>query len=154
MNLVDEFGRGDRGENEARTPASTKEPTGADYPSSDHVSHAVSNYLTPAAKKAFDQLRQAFTEAPIFQHFDPEQYIRIETDALGHAIGGVLSQLTNDLGWWHPVAYFSRKIIPAKTRYKTHNGELLAIVKAFKTWRHYLEGCKHEVLVLTDHNNF
>ena len=83
MNLVDEFGGGDHGENEARAPASTKEPTGADYPSSDHVSHAVSNYLTPDAKKAFGQLRQAFTEAPILQQFDPEQYIRVETDASG-----------------------------------------------------------------------
>ena len=44
-------------------------------------------------------------------------------------------------------------MIPAETRYETHDGELLAIVEAFKTWRHYLEGCKHEVLVLTDHNN-
>ena len=44
-------------------------------------------------------------------------------------------------------------MISAETRYETHNGELLAIVEAFKTWRHYLEGCKHEVLVLTDHNN-
>ena len=98
MNLVDEFGGGDRGENEARAPASTKEPTGADYLSSDHVSHAVSNYLTPATKKAFDQLRQAFTKALILQHFDPEQYIWVETHALGYAINGVSSQLTNDLG--------------------------------------------------------
>ena len=45
-------------------------------------------------------------------------------------------------------------MIPAETRYKTYDGELLAIVKAFKTWKHYLEGWKHEVLVLTDHNNF
>ena len=44
-------------------------------------------------------------------------------------------------------------MIPAETRYKTHDAELLAIVKAFKTWRHYLESCKHKVLVLTDHNN-
>ena len=44
-------------------------------------------------------------------------------------------------------------MIPAETRYETHDAELLAIVEAFKTWRHYLEGCKHEVLVLTDHNN-
>ena len=115
MNLVDEFGRGDRSENEARTSTSTTGPTRADYPSSDHVSHAVSNYLTPDAKKAFDQLRQAFTEAPILQHFDPEQCIWVETDASGHAIGGVLSQLTNDLGRWYPVAYFLRKMIPAKT---------------------------------------
>ena len=34
-----------------------------------------------------------------------------------------------------------------------HDTELLAIVKAFKTWRHYLEGYKHEILILTDHNN-
>ena len=153
MNLVDEFGGGDRGENEARAPASTKEPTGADYPSSDHVSHAVSNYLTPDAKKAFDQLRQAFTKAPILQHFDLEQYIRVETDAFGHAIGGVLSQLTNNLGQWHPVAYFLYKMISAKTQYETQNGELLTVVEGFKTWRHYLEACKHKVLVLTAHNN-
>ena len=44
-------------------------------------------------------------------------------------------------------------MIPAETRYKTHDSELLAIVEAFKTWWHYLEGCKYEVLVLTDHNN-
>ena len=44
-------------------------------------------------------------------------------------------------------------MIPAETQYKTHDGELLAIVEAFKPWRHYLEGWKHEVLVLTNHNN-
>ena len=121
-------------------------------------------FLTPDARTAFNRLRLAFTEAPILRHFDPECHIRIETDASGYAIGGVLSQLTSgtnpdrvvtkaDLGQWHPVAFFSRKMIPAETRYETHNGELLAIVEAFKTWRYYLEGCKHEVLVLTDHNN-
>ena len=110
-------------------------------------------FLTPAAKLAFAQLKQAFTEAPILRHFDPERHIRLETDASGYAIGGVLSQLDIETGQWHPVAYFSRKMIPAETRYETHDGELLAIVEAFKNWRHYLEGCKHEVLVLTDHNN-
>ena len=153
MDLVEKFGGNDYSENEARTSASTKRPTRADYPSSAHVSHAVSNYLTPDAKKAFDQLRQVFTKAPIFQHFDLEWYIRVETDAFGHAIGGELSQLTNDLGQWHPVAYFLRKMVPAKTRYKTYDGKLLAIVKAFKTWRHYLKGCKYKVLILTNHNN-
>ncbi len=44
-------------------------------------------------------------------------------------------------------------MILVETRYKTYDGKLLAIVEAFKTWKHYLEGCKHEVLVLTDHNN-
>ena len=117
-------------------------------------SNGATGYLTPDAKQAFTQLRQAFTEAPILRHFDPECHIRIETDASGYAIGGVLSQLTSDnLGQWHPVAFYSRKMIPAETRYKTHDGELLAIVEAFKTWRHHLKGCKHKVLVLTNHNN-
>ena len=140
-----------------RASASAKGSTGADYQSSNHVSHTVSNnvsnYLTPEAKRAFNQLRQAFTEAPIIQHFDLERYIQVWTDASGYAIGRVLSQLTNDLDRWHPVAYFSRKIIPAKTRYETYNSEFSAIVEAFKTWRHYRKGCKHKVLVLIDHNN-
>ena len=38
-------------------------------------------------------------------------------------------------------------------RYETHDTELLAIIEAFKNWRHYLEGCQYEVLVLTDYNN-
>ena len=44
-------------------------------------------------------------------------------------------------------------MIPSETRYETHNGELPAIIEAFKTWRHYLEGYKYEILVLIDHNN-
>ena len=44
-------------------------------------------------------------------------------------------------------------MISAEIYYKTHNSKLLAIVEAFKTWRHYLEGCKYKVLILTDHNN-
>ena len=44
-------------------------------------------------------------------------------------------------------------MILAEIRYKTHNDKLLAIVEVFKTWRYYLKGCKHKVLVLTDHNN-
>ena len=113
-----------------------------------------SDFLTSGARKAFTELRQAFIKAPILHHFDLKCHIRVETDASGYAIGGVLSQLTSDdLGRWHPVAFFSRKMIPAETRYETHDGELLAIVEAFKTWRHYLEGSQHEVLVLTNHNN-
>ena len=111
-------------------------------------------YLIPIARLAFTQLKKVFTKAPILWYFDPEYYIRIETDVSGYAIGRVLSQLTlNNLGWWNPVAFYTQKMIPAKIQYKTHNGELLAIVETFKTWRHYLKGCKHKVLLLTNHNN-
>ena len=51
------------------------------------------------------------------------------------------------------MAYFLHKMISAEKQYNTHNGELLAIVGAFKTWRHYQEGSKYKVFILTDHNN-
>ena len=51
------------------------------------------------------------------------------------------------------MAFFSQKIIPVKTRYEKYNGEFLAIIETFKTWRHYLEGSQHELFVLTNHNN-
>ena len=60
-------------------------------------SNGATGYLTPDARRAFTQLRQAFTKAPILQHFDPECHIWIETDASGYAIGAMLSQLI-DLG--------------------------------------------------------
>ena len=59
-------------------------------------SNGATDYLTPDTKQAFTQLRQVFTKAPILQHFNPEYHIRIETDASGYAISGVVSQLTLD----------------------------------------------------------
>ena len=102
------------------------------------------NFLTPEARSAFNNLRLTFTEALILWHFDPECHIWIKTDALGYAISGVLSQLASgtspdgvvtkaDLSQWHSVAFFSRKMIPAETWYKTNDGKLLAIVEVFKT---------------------
>ena len=37
------------------------------------------------------------------------------------------------LSQWYLVVFFSKKMISAKTQYETHDGELLAIVKALKT---------------------
>ncbi len=83
------------------------------------------DFLTPGAKETFIHLRKAFTNAPILSYFDPECHIRIETDALGYTISGVLSQMTLDqhssdhvthedpilskseIGQWYPVAFFS-----------------------------------------------
>ena len=119
--------------------------------------------LTSNPKEAFNHLKQAFTKALILWHFDLECYIRIETNVSGYVIGEVLSQLTSNqvtsngtIGSnidWHPMAYFSRQIIPAETQYETHNNKLLAIIKIFKTWQDYLEDCKYEVLVLIVYNN-
>jgi hypothetical protein len=104
------------------------------------------------ADQAFRRLRDAFVKAPMLIHFNPTEPIRIETDASDFAMGAILSQ--PDPGkTWHPCAYWSKKFIDAEIRYKTHDKELLAIVLAFKHWRHYVEGSAHTVEVLTDHNN-
>ena len=111
-------------------------------------------YLSLDTKRAFNFLQHAFTKAHILQHFNLKCYIWFQTDTLGYAISGVVNELIlNYLGQWHSVAYYSEKIILAKTQYKTHKGELLVIVKAFKTWRHYQKDCKDKVHVLTNHNN-
>ena len=59
-------------------------------------SNGAIDYLIPKARLAFTILRKMFTKTLIFQHFDLECHIWIETDISGYAIGGVLSQLTLD----------------------------------------------------------
>ena len=49
------------------------------------------SFLTPKAKSAFNRLWLAFTKALILQHFDLEYHIWIKTNALGYAIGSILS---------------------------------------------------------------
>ena len=50
------------------------------------------NFLTFDANKVFNHLQLAFIKAPIFRHFDLKNHIRIETNASGYAISGMLSQ--------------------------------------------------------------
>ena len=121
---------------------------------SKNLSKSTLDFLTPGAKLAFTKLRQVFLKALILYHFNPERHIRIETDKSDYVISGILSQLTLDnSGQWHPVAFISQKMIPVETKYKTHNGEFLAIVEVFKTWKYYLKSFWHEVFVLTNYNN-
>ena len=105
-----------------------------------------------SAALAFRHLRDIFTSAPLLIHYDPKKKVRLETDASNFAVAGILSQ-QDDEGNWRPVAFMSRKMIPAEQNYETHDQELLAIVQSFKTWRHYLEGSPHTIEVWSDHNN-
>ena len=54
------------------------------------------NFLTFNAKKAFNHLRLVFIKASIFQHFDLEIHICIQTDVSSYIIGKVLGQLNLD----------------------------------------------------------
>lgn len=106
------------------------------------------------ADAAFRTLKACFSQEPMLAHFDPERQSRLEVDASGGAIGGVISQAYESLGGrtrWRPVAFFSRKLTVAEKNYSTGDSEMLAIVHAFKEWRHYLESPAKSVIVLTDH---
>ena len=66
------------------------------------------------------------------------------TDASDFAMGAVLSQVWDD--GEHPVAYKSRKMNAAEQNYPTHERELLAVIHALRTWRHYLLGKKFTIV--------
>ena len=65
-----------------------------------------------------------------------EGKFRVETDASGHVIGGVLSQ--EQEGKWKPIAFLSRIMQPAEQNYEIYDKELLAIVEALAKWQQYL----------------
>ena len=114
--------------------------------------------LTPEARKSFAAIKAAFLKVPILAHFDEAADIRVETDASGDAICGILSQnLPNRQAsgklQWRPVAFYSRKMVPAERNYDTHDQELLAIIESLREWRHYLQGSKNPFQVFTDHDN-
>ena len=76
----------------------------------------------------------------------------LEADASDRAVGAYLYQIGDD-GKLYPVAFHSRKLMPAEENYEIHDKKLLAIVDTFKTWRVYLEGVQHKVTVYSDHKN-
>jgi len=59
--------------------------------------------------------------------------MRLETDASGYAIGGVLSQQQEDNSW-KPVVYLSKAMNETERNYKIYDRELLAIMKGLKQW--------------------
>ncbi|SJL07238.1 uncharacterized protein ARMOST_10581 [Armillaria ostoyae] len=101
---------------------------------------------------AFNELKQAFTHAPILTHWVPDWQLVVETDASDYAIAAILSIYLED-GEIHPIAFLSQSLHNAKLNYDTHDKELLAIFEAFKYWCHYLEGSADSIDIVTDHKN-
>ena len=100
---------------------------------------------------AFTALKESMTTAPVLRHYDPTLPITLETDASDYALGAILSQEQD--GITRPVAFSSRKMLPAELNYPVHDKEFLAIFNAFKEWRHYLEGSQVRIQVLSDHRS-
>ena len=101
---------------------------------------------------AFDTLCKKFMSDLVLHHFDPDKKIVVETDASDYVSAGILLQF-DESNVLRPVAFFSRKHLPAECNYEIYNKELLAIVTVFEEWRPELEGSKYPVQVLSDHKN-
>jgi len=101
---------------------------------------------------SFNQLKKAFTTAPILTHFQPGAQLTVETDALDYAIAGILS-ITGSDDEIRLIAFYSCTLTAPELNYDTHDKELLTIFKAFKSWHHYLEGPAFPIDVVTDHKN-
>ena len=76
----------------------------------------------------------------------------METDASSYAYGAVLSQKAEDKKH-HPVAFYSKSMNPAERNYGISDKEALLIIKGLQHWRHWLEGTKEPVRIITDHRN-
>jgi hypothetical protein len=83
-----------------------------------------------AARSALVTSKHLFTVAPILVHSHPEKPTAIETAASDFALAAVLSQ-TQETKRLHPVAYHSRKFMPAEINYDV---QLLAVVTALKEY--------------------
>jgi hypothetical protein len=99
---------------------------------------------TEKQQKSFDTLKERFTTAPMLVMSDPTKKHKIECDASDYATGAVLSQLEEN-GLWQPIAFFSKSMLDAERNYDIYDKELLAIIKALKEWRHYVQGLPHPV---------
>ena len=126
-----------------------------------HCAHALqplTDLLSPKTTKdpltlndqclsAFTAIKQSLANATILAHPSTDAPYCLAVDASNVAVGAVLQQNIN--GMWQPIAFFSKRLQPAETKYSTFSRELLAVYLAIKHFCYCLEGQKFHVL--TDH---
>ena len=107
------------------------------------------NYLTKKnvkfdwndnAQKAFDTLKNTCSSYPVLRMPDWKKQFILETDALGYALGVVISQQFKD--GIHPIAFYSRSLLDAEWNYDAHNKELASVIFGFKKGQSYFLGCE------------
>lgn len=96
-------------------------------------------------QRAFKQAKEVVTRHTKIHRFDPLAETIIYTDASQVATGALLMQ--GDL----VIGILSKSLNSAERNYTTTEREMLAVVRAVRSWRHYIESCNTTVIVLTDH---
>ena len=80
----------------------------------------------------------------ILAYCDPLLPTPVSADNSSYGYGAILWQKQAEL--WHPVAYASKTLSSAETRYATKEKEALAITWACKKFSQFLTGLKLEIL--------
>ena len=99
-------------------------------------------------KQAFANIKQKLIESPVMAHPDFDKEFVVATDACQTGLGAVLKQV-DDEGHERVIAYASRILKGAETRYHCTQLELLAIAWALEEFRPYLADKKFTLV--TDH---
>ncbi|BHF75891.1 hypothetical protein SprV_0501898800 [Sparganum proliferum] len=94
--------------------------------------------LTGEAQTVFERTKNSLTDATFLTQPAPEAQLPLMIDASIVAVCAVLQQ--HLACSTRPLAFFSKKHLPAETRYGTFSRELLAIYLVVKHFRHFLEG--------------
>jgi hypothetical protein len=114
-------------------------------PLSKLTSKNVKSQWTEVEQKAFDRMKKIMSREVLLSYPDFNKPFVIHTDASGIQLGSVISQDKR------PIAFYSRKLNSAQTRYTTQERELLAIVETLKEYRNILLG--QQIIIYTDHKN-
>jgi len=85
----------------------------------------------PNHTKAFKTLKTAFTQAPIWVHFNPDNPIVVETNTSDYVIAAIISHISPNDGDIHLITFYSHSMQPAELNYEIYNKELLVIFEAF-----------------------
>ena len=100
---------------------------------------------------AFNMLKMKFTSYPVLRNPNPTKCYIVDTDVLAYALGATISQDFTD--GRHPIAYYSKSLLPAEQNYNIYDQELLAIISALRAFRHLLLGTQQKFLIRSNHNN-
>ena len=93
---------------------------------------------TQELNKAFEEAKNALSQATLLHHPVPGAPIALTTDASDIAIGAVLEQQVH--GQWQPLAFFSLQLNKTEINYGTIDRELLNVHSAILHFWYFLEG--------------